>query len=1529
MRANPPRREPAADVSPRYPRPRARSSRRSVFALEALESRRLLTADVAVSVTGGATAVVAPLVVRSGPAEPPDDELTPATEPVDVTGAFLTGGAVVSPGDAKAMTFDKVVQKKSDTCAFDAVLSAVALSNFDLASGITVASVKSPTDYVYNVRLFKPYGGGFKAETRSVEFDGVIHSWDAHSSDGVEFWPALYQRAYLSLEASLGQDYHDPVNAFTALTGLPAVENLLAARSPAITPSWLLAELNAGTPVVAGTTPAPDNYRVDPAEGVMGDHAYTVLGVDTAASVTYVTLRNPWGYDTTITYPTVNGLDGSDDGIIRIPWSTFQQYYQYVVASGLTGPAINHPLDPPPTFTSLVKPTYTVYAGQQVGPLDFSATDTQGRKVYYTVESFEPGDVTSAGKYAWTPGPHDVGKYTFSVFARSNPLSVASQTISLTVLPNVPSVQYITASPLNISAAGTDKLTLSASGVSAPAGTVKSVSFYLDNRHLYNFDASKVTYLGEATAASGWSLSTFVGGVAPGLYDVFGVVHSQSAGSDFASPAYTTTVTIDPAPVYEPSVGPTNAQVQASPDTNFDKTGLGVTLDSAGNVRVFWESVFPTSTQFVREFDARGNALTGAIPLSVPVSSASPPVSYVGAPDGSFTQVYLDGDVVKVQHYNAAAAAVGVPIAVTTILPTRGYHPGDLKAATDAGGDLLIAFDMSSDAGWSDVYALTATAGGTVTRAPWVLNTHKSGNQSLPAVALNAQGEGVVAWEDSDQGAIVARRLHNAGVTGDTESIVYKNAAAKAVSAAVDPQGNITLAYQGLAGIHAHRYAGDGNSDSGDFVVYTAVGDITTNPRVAVNAQGWAYVAWDDGAYGNQTLGKLINAQGRVQTSYLSIPSKSKTDTLSSLAFGDNGAIAVVFNQYNTTNTVLNTDFRTLRADLTPVWPGPYNLTVPLGSPRGTVVGTVKATDPDGDPVVYNPLGSSPFSIDHDTGVITVFDAAALASTAVTNYALTVQADDGDTAANVRPVTNVVITVVDNTPPTLAALTDRLIDANESLSTSLVATDPAGAALTYTAAASGYGSGAAPTVTVTGTRLTVTPARDYTGTFLVTATAANGLASGSRSFRVTVAAPALAFIADQTINGSPAVASVTLAGTDATGAALTYSAAIVGGPVIPAATLTITNNVLSIAPTPGYSGSFVVSAGVSDGPNTVKQSFLVKVLATPAPYSSIDIVVGTDNQIYTHALDGNGRPTGGYTQVAYGAVKDVAATRLGATTNYEAFVIGGDNQVYATTSIGGSKTGYFATAYGSIASVSVGNSAAGNPLLFAIGTDNQLYQQKFDAAGKALSPSYTKAAYGDFKLTLLTHDAAGNPLLYAVGQDGQVYGLKMDAGGAPAGGLFKVSYGPVNQLAVGRAAGNNPVLYVVGTDNYVYGHKLDASGGPVGPYFGGIGGPVKSIAVTNDAAGNPELLVLGTDSQVYAHKFGPGGDPLGGFLGTQPLTGGLSAVYAGTDAGNPVAFAVAAAPNGQVYAAPFTPAGDPAGPFALKSPGAVKKVVII
>ena len=238
------------------------------------------------------------------------------------------------------------------------------------------------------------------------------------------------------------------------------------------------------------------------------------------------------------------------------------------------------------------------------------------------------------------------------------------------------------------------------------------------------------------------------------------------------------------------------------------------------------------------------------------------------------------------------------------------------------------------------------------------------------------------------------------------------------------------------------------------------------------------------------------------------------------------------------------------------------------------------ASDPDGDAVTYSATGLPPaLTVNATTGVI----AGTLSYTSAGTYSVAATAADGSLASSQTftwTVTNV------NRAPTLTAPANRTSAENATISLQLVASDPDGDAVTYSA------TGLPPSLTVNVTTGLISGTLSYTsaGTYSVTATAADGSLASSQTFTWTVTnvnrAPTLTAPANRT-SAENATVSLQLVASDPDGDAVTYSAT--GLP--PALTVNVTTGLISGTLSYTSAGTYSVTATASDGTLSNSKTF--------------------------------------------------------------------------------------------------------------------------------------------------------------------------------------------------------------------------------------------------------------------------------------------------------------------------------------------------
>jgi hypothetical protein len=220
---------------------------------------------------------------------------------------------------------------------------------------------------------------------------------------------------------------------------------------------------------------------------------------------------------------------------------------------------------------------------------------------------------------------------------------------------------------------------------------------------------------------------------------------------------------------------PVGPGIQVNSATRGYQQAGSVGIDAAGGFVVCWLTPVPGSTTAValsaRRFDASGEPRGEEFPVAT-VENFSFPATVAVAHDGSFVVVWstyllsggtnFAGDVYA-RRYGADGAALGGPAVVNSTLPGAQALP---SAAFDADGDLLVAWTSYHETtGETNLFARRFNAAGAPQGDDFPVNGVIEGVQSESDVAVDADGDLVVAWHGNPPGSVsldvYARQFRN------------------------------------------------------------------------------------------------------------------------------------------------------------------------------------------------------------------------------------------------------------------------------------------------------------------------------------------------------------------------------------------------------------------------------------------------------------------------------------------------------------------------------------------------------------------------------------------------------------------------------------------------------------------------------------------------------------------------------------------------------------------------------------------------
>ncbi|MEM9449486.1 MAG: Calx-beta domain-containing protein [Cyanobacteria bacterium P01_E01_bin.6] len=317
------------------------------------------------------------------------------------------------------------------------------------------------------------------------------------------------------------------------------------------------------------------------------------------------------------------------------------------------------------------------------------------------------------------------------------------------------------------------------------------------------------------------------------------------------------------------------SEIQVSTATIPDEFDPVVGMDASGNFVVAWTRDTGASVSVrARRFDSDGNALGNPFLVNTETTDDQDTPAIAMNADGRFVITWEsdnqdgDGEGVYAQMYDSAGNIVGGEIAVSNL--TAGDQE-DPVVGIDGAGNFVIAWTNDVGAAVS-VRARRFDNLGNALGNAFLVNTETTDDQDTPAIAMNANGEFVITWEslaqDGDGDGVFAQRYDNTGtkVGGEIAVNTFTSSNQDDPSVAIDAEGNFLIAWESFGqdgssdGVYGQYFDNTGAKQGSEFLINTFTTNNQREVALAMDADGNAIAVWEssgqdgdsDGVYAQQ-----------------------------------------------------------------------------------------------------------------------------------------------------------------------------------------------------------------------------------------------------------------------------------------------------------------------------------------------------------------------------------------------------------------------------------------------------------------------------------------------------------------------------------------------------------------------------------------------------------------------------------------------------------------------------------------------------
>jgi hypothetical protein len=226
---------------------------------------------------------------------------------------------------------------------------------------------------------------------------------------------------------------------------------------------------------------------------------------------------------------------------------------------------------------------------------------------------------------------------------------------------------------------------------------------------------------------------------------------------------------------FDASAAPLGAEFQVNSFTPEMQRSPAVACDGQGDFVVVWDSVGPDGDSygvFAQRFDSSGARQGGEFQVNSRTVSFQLGSAIAMNDAGAFVVAWHSfgdhdggGAGVFARRFDSAGTALATEFQVSSFTPDSQLTPG---VGIDSDGDFVVAWRSDNEDGSSSgVFARRFAAGGAAQAIEFQVNIHTADSQRYPRVAMEDDGDFVIAWHSNEQDGsnygVFARSFDSAG----------------------------------------------------------------------------------------------------------------------------------------------------------------------------------------------------------------------------------------------------------------------------------------------------------------------------------------------------------------------------------------------------------------------------------------------------------------------------------------------------------------------------------------------------------------------------------------------------------------------------------------------------------------------------------------------------------------------------------------------------------------------------------------------